>query len=169
MSINNVINVILVDEKDKQIGVGEKTNTHWKGLLHRSFSIVLFSKDGKMLIQKRAEGKYHSGGLWTNTCCSHPKPGEDTRQAAVNRLFEEMGIICHNLKEVGHFIYRAKIGSLTEYEYDHLFIGYTDQEPKMNLREASEFAWVSVKDVKKDIKEHPKKYTAWLPYILEYL
>jgi isopentenyl-diphosphate delta-isomerase len=168
MSINNIINVILVDEKDKQIGIGEKTNTHWKGLLHRSFSIILFNKEGKILVQKRAEGKYHSCGLWSNVC-AHPKPGEDTKEAAVGRLFEEVGIVCHDLKEKGQFIYRARIDRLTEHEYNHVFVGYTDKEPKLNPKECSEFIWISVKDIRKEVKEHPEKYTAWMPYILEHL
>ena len=122
--------VILVNEADEQIGVMEKMEAHEKGLLHRAFSVFIFNDKGEMLLQQRALNKYHSGGLWTNACCSHPRPGEDTLQAAKRRLMEEMGIET-SLTLKNSFTYKTAFeNGLTEHEFDHIFIGTFNQEPK---------------------------------------
>lgn len=154
--------VILVNKKDEPIGWGEKLKVHLQGKLHRAFSIFLFNKKGELLIQKRANSKYHSGGLWANTCCSHPRPNEETKEAAKRRLKEEMGINVSDLKEVFSFIYKANLGRLKEYEFDHVFIGRFNGQPKINKKEVEDFKWISLKELKKDIKKHPQRYTVWL-------
>ena len=121
--------VILVDEHDREIGSGEKLQIHQEGKLHRAFSVLVFNWKQELLLQKRKETKYHSGGLWTNTCCSHPRPGELTLEAAQRRLHEEMGLTCP-LREVGNFIYRAEFeNGLIEHEYDHVLAGSSDHTP----------------------------------------
>ena len=130
--------VILVNKKDKVIGVEEKMKAHLQGKLHRAFSIILFNKKGEVLIQKRPKSKYHSAGLWTNTCCSHPRPKEKIDQAAKRRLKEEMGIET-NLKKIFSFIYKAKLGSLVEYEFDHVFFGRFNGKPKPNEKEVEDW------------------------------
>jgi isopentenyl-diphosphate delta-isomerase len=153
--------VILVDETDKEIGTEEKMKTHKEAKLHRAFSIFVFNSKGEMLLQKRAKSKYHSGGLWSNACCSHPRPGEDTMQAAHRRLMEEMGFDC-DLQEAFNFIYKANLDhSLTEYEYDHVFIGKYDGKIKLNPEEAEDFKWISIDVLKENIEKHPEKYTVW--------
>ena len=158
-------NVILVDKKDKKTGIEEKIKAHREGKLHRSFSIFIFNKKGELLIQKRARSKYHSGGLWSNTCCSHPRSNENVAKAAKRRLKEEMGIDC-KLKKVFKLIYKAKVGDLIEYEFDHVFIGKFDGKPKPNKKEVEEWKWISLEELKKDIKENPQKYTEWFKIIL---
>lgn len=163
--------LILVDKKDKKVGVEEKLKVHREGKLHRAFSVFIFrAKRGKpfifnskreTLIQQRAESKYHSGGLWGNTCCSHPKPGELLNKSAEKRLEEEMGIKTE-LKEVFNFIYKAKVGDLTEHEFDHIFIGKFDGQPKPRKSEVQNFKWVKLKNLESDIKKNPQKYTPWL-------
>ncbi|MEM3586652.1 MAG: isopentenyl-diphosphate Delta-isomerase [Candidatus Jordarchaeaceae archaeon] len=153
--------VILVDEHDREIGVDEKMKTHKDGKLHRAFSIFIFNSRGEMLLQKRAKNKYHSGGLWSNACCSHPRPGEDIKQAAHRRLIEEMGFDC-DLKEAFDFIYKANLDhNLTEYEFDHVFIGKYDGKIKMNPNEVEDFKWISIDDLKESVDKHPEKYTVW--------
>ncbi|MDI6591476.1 MAG: isopentenyl-diphosphate Delta-isomerase [Patescibacteria group bacterium] len=158
--------VILVNKKDKMIGVEEKMKAHLQGKLHRAFSILLFNKKGEILIQKRAKSKYHSSGLWTNTCCSHPRPKETLEKAAKRRLKEEMGITA-NLKKAFGFIYKAKLGNLTEYEFDHVFLGRFDGEPKPNKKEVENWQWVKLADLEIDIKKNPQKYTPWFKIILK--
>jgi len=154
--------VILVDVNDNPIGEEEKLEAHKKGLLHRCFSIFIFNSVGKLLLQRRAKEKYHSGGLWTNTCCSHPSPGENTLDAAHRRLQEEMGIDTE-LREVHTFVYKAKLDNdLTEYEYDHVFTGICDNEPIPNPDEISDWKWVDKKWLTEDIKNNPDVYTYWL-------
>jgi isopentenyl-diphosphate delta-isomerase len=160
--------VILVNKKDKAIGTEEKLKAHQKGKLHRAFSVVLFNKKGEILIQKRAKSKYHSPGLWTNTCCSHPKPNENTKEAAQRRLKEEMGIKT-DLKKAFSFIYKAKLGNLVEYEFDHVFLGRFDGQPKPNKKEIEDWQWIKLVDLEKDIKKNPKKYTPWSKIILKKL
>lgn len=156
--------VILVDKKDKEIGREEKLKAHQEGKLHRAFSVFIFNKKGELLLQKRAEAKHHSGGLWSNACCSHPRPGFDLKGEAKKRLKEEMGIeTC--LKEVFSFIYKAKVGDLIEHEFDYVFVGKFDGEPKPDKSEAEDWKWLNEKDLKKDIKESPEKYTFWLKII----
>lgn len=164
--------VILVDENDKEIGTEEKLKAHKEAKLHRAFSIFIFNSKGELLIQKRAKDKYHSGGLWTNACCSHPRPGESLVRAARRRLKEEMGFEC-SLKKIFHFVYRVDLGDLTEYEFDHVFVGKYDGKVEPNPREADDFAWVDVESLKKDVKSHPENYTYWfkiaLPKVIEFL
>lgn len=161
-----MVDVIIVDKNDNQIGTEEKIVAHQKGLLHRCFSIFLFNSKGQLLIQKRARSKYHSGGLWTNTCCSHPEPDRDLKEEAKRRLKEEMGIEC-DLREIFSFIYKAKLGELTEYEFDHVFVGKFEGEPKPDPTEAEDWKWVNPEELKKDVKENPEKYTHWFKLILE--
>ena len=158
--------VILVDEKDNPVGAGEKLKTHQEGRLHRAFSIFVFNSKGELLLQKRAKGKYHSGGLWTNTCCSHPEPGRNLKAEAEKRLQEEMGFTC-DLKEISSFIYKADLGGLIEHEFDHVFLGKFDGNPKPDNREAEDWKWISLTELKQDIKDNPDKYTYWFKVILE--
>ena len=158
--------VILVDEKDNPLGTGEKLKTHREGKLHRAFSIFVFNSKGELLLQKRAKGKYHSGGLWTNACCSHPEPGRNLKAEAEKRLQEEMGFTC-DLKEISSFIYKADLGGLIEHEFDHVFLGKFDGNPKPDNREAEDWKWISLTELKQDIKDNPDKYTYWFKVILE--
>lgn len=158
--------VILVNKKDEAIGVEEKMEAHIKGKLHRAFSILLFNKKGETLIQKRAKSKYHSGGLWTNTCCSHPRPKENLKVAAKRRLKEEMGISC-NLKEVSSSTYKVKVGNLIEHEFNHLFLGKFEGYPKPNKKEVADWQWIKLSDLKADIKKNPQKYAPWFKIILK--
>lgn len=165
--------LILVDENDNQIGTEEKMKAHLEGKLHRGFSILVFNSKGEMMLQKRAISKYHSGGLWANTCCSHPKPGEETLNAAHRRLQEEMGFDC-KLKEVFDFIYKVKLDKgLTEHEYLHVFFGTYDKDPILNKDETDNFKWISMEDLQIDVKENPNNYTYWfkvvIPKIVKYL
>jgi isopentenyl-diphosphate delta-isomerase len=157
--------LILVDKKDKQIGTEFKLKTHKEGRLHRAFSIFVFNEKGELLLQKRSSKKYHSGGLWTNTCCSHPKPGEETTSSAHRRLQEEMGFDC-NISEIFSFVYKAKLDHcLTEHEFDHIFIGKFNQDPIINKQEAEDFKWATQKFLTQDIKNNPKTYTYWFQKI----
>jgi len=158
-------NIILVDEKDNEIGIGEKLKVHQEGKLHRAFSIFIFNSKGEMLLQQRARTKYHSPNLWTNACCSHPRPNETLRDATKRRLKEEMGIETE-LKEVFSFIYKAKIGDLIEHEFDHVFIGRFDGKVKPNKEEVGDWKWAEPEELRKDIKENPEKYTYWFKMVL---
>ncbi len=161
--------VILVDEWDKAIGTMEKIEAHQKGLLHRAFSVFIFNSQGEMLLQQRALNKYHSGGLWTNTCCSHPRPGEDTLIAALRRLKEEMGIEAQ-LEYKTHFIYKTDFdNNLTEHEFDHVFFGKNDQTPKINALEVESYTWMAPEKVVADIVKNPAKYTSWFKIAMEKL
>lgn len=153
--------VVLVNDKDEEIGVMEKLEAHEKGLLHRAFSVFLFNFKGEMLLQQRASSKYHSPDLWTNACCSHPRPSESINNAAVRRLDEEMGMICE-LKHVFHFIYKAELDQgLTEYELDHVFIGVTDLLPKINKKEVKAYQYFSTEVIQKEIARKPELFTEW--------
>lgn len=159
--------VILVDEQDREQGIMEKMEAHRKGVLHRALSILIFNSKGEMLLQKRAESKYHSGGLWTNTCCSHPRPGELAIDAAIRRLQEEMGISIQ-LKPVGSFIYKAQLDKgLTEHELDFVFTGTFDGEPQVNPHEVSDWKFISMNALKHDVLKNQNHYTAWFKIILE--
>ena len=158
--------IILVDKKDNKIGEGEKLKVHLEGKLHRAFSIFIFNSKGEMMLQQRAKTKYHSGGLWSNTCCSHPKSGETLEGAAERRLKEEMGFLC-KFKKIFSFVYKVKIGNLIEYEFDHIFVGKFDKNPKPSEKEVENWKWISQKELKGDIKENPEKYTYWFKEILE--
>ena len=159
--------VILVDKNDNQIGVEEKMKVHEDGLLHRAFSIIVFNTQNEMLLHRRALGKYHCPGLWTNACCSHPRPGENLATAIDRRLEEEMGFSC-DLKEVFNFSYLADFDNgLTENEYDHVFVGKFDGSPKPNPKEVDDWKWMPVDDLKKDISENPNSYTPWFRIVIE--
>jgi len=153
--------VILVDENDNEIGTEEKMKAHQEGKLHRCFSIFVFNSKDELLLQKRAKSKYHSGGLWSNTCCSHPIPGEPIEKTVHQRLKEEMGFDCE-LKEIFSFTYKAKLdNNLFEHEYDHVFIGNFDGKPTPNPEEVDEWKWVDLEELKKGIQENPDNYTYW--------
>lgn len=152
--------IILVNENDKELGVAEKIYAHQKGLLHRAFSIFIFNSKNELLLQQRAFGKYHSGGLWSNTCCSHPKPGEKIIVAAHRRLKEEMGFDC-KIEEQFSFLYEAKLDMLSEHEFDHVLIGFHDNDPKINPAEVSDFKWMTIIELQKDIRKNSDKYTYW--------
>ncbi|MBU3904907.1 MAG: isopentenyl-diphosphate Delta-isomerase [Nanoarchaeota archaeon] len=161
--------IILVDENDNEIGFMEKLEAHQDGgRLHRCFSIFVFNSEGKMLLQKRAKVKYHFGELWANTCCSHPNKGEETDVAVHRKLMQEFGFDTE-LKEVFTFIYKAyDAGSqLTEHEFDHVFIGTFDGEPKPNPEEIGEYDWVEINWLKKDVQENPSKYSPWFKIALD--
>jgi isopentenyl-diphosphate delta-isomerase len=159
--------VILVDENDSQIGTSEKIEAHQTGQLHRAFSIFIFNTSGQMLLQKRAVGKYHSGGLWSNACCSHPNPGESTEAAAHRRLKEELGFDCP-LVEIHQFVYRAKLDSgLSENEYDHVLIGSSDGEPEVNPAEVEDWKWIDPVSLREDLQCNPANYTYWLRVSLD--
>ena len=151
----------MVDEQDVQTGTMEKMEVHQKALLHRAFSVFIFNDKGEMLLHKRADKKYHSGGLWTNACCSHPRPGEETLAAAQIRLYEEMGFNTE-LKKAFDFIYKAPFDNgLTEHEFDHVYIGNYNGDITPNAEEVSDYCFKSIEEVKNSIKTHPHKYTEW--------
>ncbi len=161
-----MIEVILVNENNEQTGTMEKMEAHIKGLLHRAFSIFIFNCKGEMLLQQRAVGKYHNGGLWTNTCCSHPGPGEDILAAAKRRLSEEMGFTT-NLSPAFNFTYKATFSNgLTEYEYDHVFTGLYDGDIKTNVSEVSDYCYKTLADIEASLLTHPQKYTEWFKLAL---
>ncbi len=153
--------VVLVDERDRETGKMEKMQAHIEGRLHRAISVFVFNSKGEFLLQRRAYTKYHSAGLWTNTCCSHPRPGEETAAAATRRLMEEMGIACP-LKPIHSFIYRAEFDNgLVEHEFDHVFVGVTDMEPVLNPTEVAEWKYISRQELLADMQDHPMNYTPW--------
>lgn len=155
--------LILVDMNDQEIGTAAKTEVHHKGLLHRAFSVFLF--DGNtLLLQKRALDKYHCGGLWTNTCCSHPRPGETVKGAAVRRLQEELGIDLPEaaLREVHDFVYRAPFtNGVTEFEYDHVLVGEYAGDYRCNPDEVDSAKRIDLEELKESIRTQPEKYTPW--------
>lgn len=153
--------VILVNEQDQQIGIMEKMAAHIVPRLHRAFSIFLFNSKGELLLQQRALTKYHSPGLWTNTCCSHPRNGESLEQATTRRLKEEMGITC-DMHEVFTFIYKASVGlGLTEHEFDHVWFGQCDDTPVINTDEVASWKYMNLDELSEDLKNHPEQYTEW--------
>lgn len=153
--------VILVDGRDVETGTCEKMEAHERGFLHRAFSIFIFDSEGKMLLQQRALHKYHSGGLWTNACCSHPLPGEDTADGAHRRLKEEMGIETP-VKKVFDFVYRSHFqNGLTEHEFDHVFAGEYEGEIIYNSDEVMDLAFMSMDKLREELKNDAGKYTAW--------
>lgn len=159
--------VVLVDEHDRVIGKAEKLSAHsGGGKLHRAVSVFVFNAKGETLLQRRADGKYHSAGLWSNTCCTHPAPGEEPEAAARRRLKEEMGFDTP-LTEGFEFIYRTAVGSgLTEWEYDHVFFGEYNGAVKPNPVEVSDYKWVSLEELLADVKSNPQNYTRWLIILL---
>ena len=160
--------VILVDECDRELGAGEKLRAHKDGALHRAFSVFIFDRRGRLLLQKRARGKYHSAGLWSNTACGHPRPGEATQEAARRRLREEMSLDC-DLREAFEFLYRAELdGALVEHEYDHVFVGTHEGEPPApDPSEVEDWRWVSMNELRRGLREEPHRYSPWLKLAVE--
>lgn len=152
--------LILVDIFDRQIGTGQKLAVHQKGRLHRAFSVFVY-RGNEMLLQKRSSGKYHSGGLWTNACCSHPRQGEELTEAVKRRLQEELGIGLP-VEELYSFVYRTQFeNGLTEFEYDHVFLGEYEGDIQLNEEEASEIRWIDMDELAEELWKHPEQYTAW--------
>ena len=159
--------VVLVDQNNNELGTEDKLDAHKKGLLHRAFSIFIFNDNNEILLQKRSDVKYHSAGLWSNTCCSHPYNDKPLVEYANTRLIQEMGIQS-NLKEFFSFIYRAKLSNgLIEFEYDHVFFGKYNSDPILNIDEASSFKWRNFKQLQLEIEENPTKFTFWLKKIVK--
>jgi isopentenyl-diphosphate Delta-isomerase len=153
--------VILVDGYDNPTGVMEKMEAHRKGFLHRAFSVFIFNHQGELMLQQRSFSKYHSPGLWTNTCCSHPRIDEENLAAAHRRMKEEMGFDC-DLDEAFSFTYKAVVGNgLIEHEFDHVFIGKYDESPLINPEEAANWKFANMTELRKDILTYPEKYTVW--------
>lgn len=152
--------VVLVDEKDREIGTQEKLQAHVDGALHRAFSVFIFNDRGEMLLQQRHPDKYHSGGLWSNACCSHPRPGESVADAARRRLHEEMGIRCA-LRPAFQFVYQTRLGDLYEHEYDHVFLGCFNGDPEPDQNEVADWRWASADALRRDVAAHPERYTYW--------
>jgi len=159
--------VILVDENDKQIGLMPKMEAHEKAVLHRAFSVFVFNKKNELMLQQRALHKYHSPGLWTNTCCSHQRDGESNVDAGERRLQEEMGFVTE-LKETTSFIYKAPFDNgLTEHEYDHILVGDYEEAPIVNQDEVADWKWMGLEQVKFNIDKNPEEYTAWFKIIFD--
>ncbi|MDB5190769.1 MAG: isopentenyl-diphosphate delta-isomerase [Segetibacter sp.] len=153
--------VILVNEQDEQVGTMEKMEAHYKAVLHRAFSVFIFNEKGEMLLQQRATSKYHSGGLWTNACCSHPRPAEETTAAAVRRMYEELGFTTP-IHKVFDFIYQAPFDNgLTEHEFDHVFVGDFHGKIKPNPDEVKDYCYKSMEEIRETLINHSNKYTAW--------
>jgi isopentenyl-diphosphate delta-isomerase len=154
--------VILVSDRDEVVGTMEKHEAHRKGALHRAFSIFLFDTAGRLLLQQRAATKYHSGSLWSNTCCSHPRPGEETSTAAARRLHEEMGLLTP-LEHGFTFTYRAEVGhGLIEHELDHVFFGLAPGAPRPDPEEVRAWRFVEMDALSVEIGTHPERFTTWL-------
>lgn len=159
--------VILVDKQDNPIGLMPKMEAHEKGVLHRAFSVFILNNAGDLMLQQRALHKYHSPGLWTNTCCSHQRDGESNIAAGQRRLYEEMGFVTP-LREVTSFIYKAPFDNgLTEHELDHIMIGQYNDEPIINTDEVADWKWMPIDAVRDDINQHPQNYTVWFIIIFE--
>ena len=159
--------VILVNENDEQIGLMPKMEAHEKAVLHRAFSVFIFNDNFELMLQQRALEKYHSPGLWTNTCCSHQRDGESSIEAGKRRLFEEMGFSTE-LRETTSFIYKAPFDNgLTEHEFDHIMVGTYNDPPVLNKEEVADWKWMPLEDVKTDIAANPDIYTAWFKIIFE--
>jgi isopentenyl-diphosphate delta-isomerase len=158
-----VENVVLIDEADAELGIGEKLSVHRSGELHRAFSVFAFDERDRLLLQRRALSKYHSGGLWANSACGHPRPGEATADAARRRLFEELGITCGPLKPAGVYRYRAEILDLVENELDHLFVSEVAAEPVPDPDEVVEWRFVDLDELDAWIAAAPDEFAAWFP------
>lgn len=153
--------VILVDSEDREIGTEEKMEAHRSGVLHRAFSAFVVRPDGHMLLQRRAFSKYHSPGLWSNTCCSHPRPGETVLEAANRRMIEEMGMTV-NLQPAFSFVYRADLpGQLVEHEFDHVLIGSSEQVPVPVAAEVDDWRWESSDRILSELAKTPDEFTVW--------
>lgn len=159
--------VVLVDEHDRRVGTAEKLEAHRSGKLHRALSVFVFDRDGRLLIHQRAAEKYHSGGLWSNTCCSHPRPGEEVADAARRRLGEEMGLEDVHLEEWFTFTYRARVGpELWEHELDHVFVGLSDHDPEPSPEEVADWRWVTLAELAEEVEAHPDRFTYWFRELL---
>ena len=159
--------VILVDTNDVPLGTMPKMEAHEKAILHRAFSVFILNKEGQLMLQQRALSKYHSPGLWTNTCCSHQRLGETNIEAGNRRLQEEMGFKTP-LKELFSFVYKATFDNgLTEHEFDHVILGYYDSEPIINNEEVTNWKWMNLEEIIKEIKTTPDNYTAWFKIIFD--
>lgn len=159
--------VILVDENDKPVGLMEKMQAHRLGVLHRAFSVFVFNSQNELLMQQRALNKYHSAGLWSNTCCSHPRQNEKTEAAARRRLQEEMGMDL-NLTYKTNFIYKTTFdNNLTEHEFDHVFTAVSDALPKINPEEVNEYKYLGLEKLKEEIKQKPEAFTSWFKIAIE--
>ena len=159
--------VVCVDASDRELYIMEKMEAHEKGILHRAFSIFVFNNEGKLMLQRRALYKYHSAGLWTNTCCSHPQPGETTIESAHKRLQVEMGFDCE-LKEIFQFLYRTEFeDGLMEHEYDHVIVGHFDGVPDPNPEEVDDYKWIGMEELLQDIEVNPENYTVWFQIAIE--
>ncbi|MDF1673290.1 MAG: isopentenyl-diphosphate Delta-isomerase [Vicingaceae bacterium] len=162
-------NVILVDVQDNELGTMEKMKAHEEGLLHRAFSVFIFNSDGEILLQQRNLNKYHSGGLWSNTCCSHPRPGERVIDGANRRLIEEMGMDTELLHAFS-FVYKSELDNeLTEHELDHVYFGYSNQPPIINKDEVESYRYIDPYLLQLDISNNPNNYTTWLKICLDNL
>jgi len=160
--------VILVDGSDNELGTMEKIEAHEKGKLHRAFSILLFNSSGQLLLQKRSASKYHSAGLWTNTCCSHPLPGETMEEATRRKLFQEMGID-QQPSFAYKFIYKATLDNdLIEHECDHVFIGEFDGEPIINPQEVDDWRYMDMRTIRRDMASNSNQYTEWFKLIMNH-
>ena len=159
--------VIVVNEKNEKIGLMPKLEAHKKAVLHRAFSVFIFNSKNELMLQQRAAHKYHSPLLWTNTCCSHQRDGESNIEAGIRRLKEEMGFTT-SLREVTSFIYKAPFDNgLTEYEFDHVMVGYYENDPTINMEEVESWKWMPLETVKEDIVTQPELYTAWFKIIFD--
>jgi len=167
MIADDKISVVLVDENDHPIGTMDKLEAHVKGALHRAFSVIIYNQYGQILLQRRAESKYHCPGLWANTCCGHPFPEELSKDAAVRRLQEEMGFTCP-VHPVTSFIYKLDLpNNLIEHEFVHIFSGVVDEIDIMaHPDEVSEFTWLTPEDIRQDIKHHADRYAPWFVHYI---
>ncbi len=153
--------VVLVNENDQETGLMEKMQAHIDGVLHRAFSIFVFDSNDRLLLQQRALSKYHTPGLWTNTCCSHPRQGESLQQATDRRLMEEMGMDC-NMEKAFDFVYKADVGQgLTEHEFDHVFVGYSDELPEINKDEVESYRYATLDEIRNEMDNKPEDFTVW--------
>ncbi len=158
--------VIWVDENDTPLGEIEKMEAHHMGLLHRAVSVFVFNSHGQLLLQQRVSNKYHSSSLWTNTACTHPYPGETNEDAVRRRLKEEMGLTVREVKKLFHFTYREALDNeLTEHEFDHVFVAFSDEEPNPDPKEVSDYIWVDTGEVLDAISRNPQHYTVWFKNI----
>lgn len=163
----NIEKVVLVDRQDNALGEMEKMEAHEKAVLHRAFSVFVFNDQDELMLQQRALEKYHSPGLWTNTCCSHPRSGETVLEAGHRRLVEEMGFDCE-IEKIFDFIYKAKLDKgLTEHEFDHVLFGRYNDVPEINPGEVASWKWMKMDDIAADMKSHPETYTVWFQIAFE--
>lgn len=170
MEMDRTHPVILVDEQDREIGVEEKVAAHERGALHRAVSVFAFDAQGALLVQRRADAKYHSGGLWSNSACTHPRVGESLDAAARRCMREELGVACVSLRRVTSFIYREAVSSsLVEHELDHLFVATVRDVPSPDPREVASYRYVTPDEIDRELAEDAARFTAWFPIALERL